>query len=77
MKDYVKEWFDGLLDPDSNPSSSSLIAVLTGLTGIVMAIISIFLETGESLETSIHMSKWLIGLSLGGKGLQHVTRRKR
>lgn len=73
----MKEWINRLLDPDSNPSSASLIAVLSGLMGLIISIIAIAAEDVETINTSIHLSKWLLGLALGGKGLQHVTRNRK
>ncbi len=72
MKDFMYK----LLSPEENPSSASLIAILSGLTGVVISILPFIFNTIETSKT-IETSRWLIGFAVGGKSLQHMIRRNR
>lgn len=71
MKDFIYK----LLNPNESPSSTTLIAVLCGLTGIILSILSSLIETLQTPET-LETSKWLIGYAVGTKGIQHLIRKK-
>jgi hypothetical protein len=65
-------WFNRLLDQNQNPSLTSLILLAASITGLGMCITSIFLDSANAVNTS-NTGIWLVGLSVGGKGLQHFT----
>lgn len=69
----MKQFIYALLDPNQSPSSTTLIALLCGLTGIIISIISVFVETLQTRET-VETSRWLIGYAVGTKGIQHLIR---
>jgi hypothetical protein len=68
----MKDWLNRLLDPDKQPSSTSLIALITGLTGVVLGIISTFIDVPNGLD----MSKFMIGAGILEKGMQHIVHKK-
>ena len=70
----MKDWFNNLLDPNESPSSFTLISVLAGVVGLILIIISTFVQTLQTSET-VETSKFLIQMGLGGKALQTVLKR--
>jgi len=70
----MKDWFDRLLNPEESPSSFTLISVLAGMVGLIIIIISTFIETLQTSET-IETSKFLVRMGLGGKALQTVLKK--
>jgi len=66
----VTTWFDNLLDPSTTPSSTSLICLFAGVVGVMIAIISSFVNTSDGVE----LSKFLVIVGIGGKLGQGLSR---
>ncbi len=62
----MKDWLNRLMDSDSSPSSTTLICLMAGISGVLIAIISSFFEVSNGVE----LSKYLVAVGTGGKVLQ-------
>lgn len=71
----IKKWFNDLLDPEKTPSSATLISLCSGLTGVIISILPFFIKEISMSET-VETSRWLIGFGIGGKTLQHLSRKQ-
>ena len=65
-------WFERLFDPEQSPSSTTLICLLAGISGIIIAIISSFIDVPNGVD----VSKFLVITGVGGKVAQHLTGKK-
>ena len=68
----MKNWFNRLLDPNDVPSSTSFIALITGISGVVIAIISSFID----VPNGVNLSTFMIGAGILEKGMQHFIKGK-